>query len=148
MTGMVLPSNKLRVPQRFSTDLRFTRPSSARSCPDIRYGQTMSSNEDRAPSSTANALYCSGERYRQCSPESCPGLTAQCTDRCVVVTCSNPHDDDHEEVCGEIICDDQSCTDPIDCHGIYEFVSLHPSSPFFLSSFQSAFSFFCLVYSI
>lgn len=72
-----------------------------------------------------NAACRSGECYRQCSPESCPGLTAQCTDRCVVVACLDPHDDeDDEAVCGDIICDDQSCTDPTDCHGIYEFVSL------------------------
>ena len=72
-----------------------------------------------------NPAYCSGECQRQCSPESCPGLTAQCTDRCVVVVCLDSHDDDsNQEVCGDIICDDQGCTDPTDCHGIYEFVSL------------------------
>lgn len=84
------------------------------------------------------AVYCSGECYRQCSPESCPGLTAQCTDRCVVVTCLDPHDDDDDdddqEACGDIVCDDQSCTDPTDCHGIYDFVS-----PLFFS--RSFFSF-------
>jgi len=77
-----------------------------------------------------NAAYCSGECQRQCSPEPCPGLTSQCTDRCVVVVCLDSHDDDNQEVCGDIICDDQSCTDPTDCHGIYEFVSLSSSFPF------------------
>lgn len=80
-------------------------------------------------------VYCSGERYRQCSPESCPGLTAQCTDRCVVVTCSDPHDGDTQDVCGDIICDDQSCTDPTDCHGIYDFVSLPLPNPSLRSPF-------------
>lgn len=42
----------------------------------------------------------------------------------MVVACLDPHNDDHQEVCGDIICDDQSCSDPTDCHGIYEFVSL------------------------
>ena len=86
---------------------------------------TMSFDEDPLVlPDLANVVYCSGECYRQCSPESCPGLTSQCTDRCVVVTCLDPHDGDHQGVCGDIICDDQSCTDPTDCHGIYEFVSL------------------------
>lgn len=81
--------------------------------------------------SVVNAAYCSDECHRQCSPESCPGLTSQCTDRCVVVVCLDSHDDDdNQEVCGDIICDDQSCTDPTDCHGIYEFVSLSSFSSF------------------
>jgi len=83
-----------------------------------------------------NDAYCSDECNSQCSPESCPGLTSQCTERCVVVVCLDPHDDDddddddNQEVCGDIICDDQSCTDPTDCHGIYEFVSLSFFLPF------------------
>lgn len=78
-----------------------------------------------SPSAVDAAYRCSGVCNRQCSPESCPSLTAQCTDRCVVVACSDPHDDDDDQdVCGDIMCDDQNCTDPTDCHGIYEFVSL------------------------
>ena len=93
---------KPRVLQRFSTGTKFTRSSSACSCLDIQYARMMSFNEDRVPSSIAHALYCSSERYRQCSPESLPGLTAQCTNRCVVVTCSDPHDEDwHEGVFGD-----------------------------------------------
>jgi hypothetical protein len=85
----------------------------------------MSFDEDTLlPLSAPDDVYRSGERYRQCSPESCPGLTAQCTDRCVVVTCSDTHDGDNQEACDDIICDDQSCTDCTGCHGLYDFVSL------------------------
>ena len=67
-------------------------------------------------------------------------MTSQCTDRCVVLVCSDPHDnDDDQEVCDDIICDDQCCIDPTDCHGIYEFVSpsffsFNASSRLFLGS--------------
>ena len=93
----------------------------------------MSLDEGRPVSpSVTNPVCCSGECYRQCSPESCSGLTAQCTDRCVVVACLDPH----QEACGDIICDDQSCSDPTDCHGIYEFVSPSLPRPLFLFFFQ------------
>jgi len=57
----------------------------------------------------------------------------------MVVVCVDPHDDGNQEACSDIICDDQSCTDPTDCHGIYEFVSLsffsfNESSRLFLGS--------------
>ena len=143
MTGVVLPLTQSitdEYPNSFpSLSLAAPRSSVPARAPgaDTRQAAahtTMSFDGDRLVSpSVANPACCSDECYRQCSPESCPGLTAQCTDRCVVVTCLDPH----QEACDDIICDDQSCSDPTDCHGIYEFVSLSLPYPFFFPSFSN-----------
>ena len=143
LTGTVPRS--VRGPQQFSARLVSCLLAHLLGHPVRTVDRTMSFDEDRIlPPSATNAVHCSGECYRQCSPESCPGLTAQCTDKCVVVACSDPHDGDNHQVCGDIVCDDQSCTDPTGCHGIYDFVGLplaqslpifsNPSSRLFFAS--------------